>query len=48
MAAGATTIGVPHIVPLPESDRHTLWPTLDGRTADDIAAVAAARTEATR
>ncbi len=48
VAAGTTTIGVPHIVPLPESDRHTLWPTLDGRTADDIAAVAAARTEATR
>ncbi len=40
------TIGVPHIVPLPESDEHTLWESLDGRTADDIAAVAAAREEA--
>lgn len=45
VASGAATIGVPHIVPLPESDEHTLWPTLEGRTADDIAAVAAARTE---
>lgn len=43
VASGATTIGVPHIVPLPESDEHTLWESLDGRTADDIAAVAAAR-----
>ena len=46
VASGATTIGVPHIVPLPESDEHTLWESLDGRTADDIAAVAAAREEA--
>jgi HAD superfamily hydrolase (TIGR01509 family) len=43
VASGATTIGVPHIVPLPESDEHTLWESLAGRTADDIAAVAAAR-----
>ncbi len=39
VASGATAIGVPHIVPLPESDEHTLWESLDGRTADDIAAV---------
>ncbi|WP_295121400.1 HAD family phosphatase [uncultured Leifsonia sp.] len=43
VASGATTIGVPHIVPLPESDEHTLWESLAGRTADDVAAVAAAR-----
>jgi HAD superfamily hydrolase (TIGR01509 family) len=43
VASGATAIGVPHIVPLPESDEHVLWTTLAGRTADDIAAVAAAR-----
>lgn len=42
VASGATTIGVPHIVPLPHSDEHTLWESLDGRTADDIAAIAAA------
>ena len=46
VASGATTIGVPHIVPLPQSDEHTLWESLAGRTADDIAAVAAAREEA--
>ena len=40
VASGAITIGVPHIVPLPESEEHTLWPTLVGRTADDVAAVA--------
>ncbi len=43
VASGAAAIGVPHIVPLPTSDEHTLWDTLAGRTADDIAAVAAAR-----
>ena len=43
---GATAIGVPHIVPLPESDEHTLWPTLEGRSADDVIAVARARREA--
>ena len=44
--SGAATIGVPHIVPLPESDEHTLWDTLEGRTADDVVAVARARREA--
>lgn len=43
VASGAATIGVPHIVPLPESEQHTLWPTLVGRTADDIAAFADAK-----
>lgn len=42
VASGAATIGVPHIVALPESAEHTLWASLDGKTADDIAAVAAA------
>ncbi|MFF9562427.1 HAD family hydrolase [Leifsonia sp. NPDC014704] len=46
VASGATTIGVPHIVPLPESEEHTLWSSLDGRTADDVFAVARARREA--
>jgi len=45
VASGAMSIGVPHIVPIPASDEHTIWTTLDGRTADDIAAVAAARTQ---
>lgn len=43
VASGAIAIGVPHIVPLPESDEHTLWETLAGRTAEDVFAVAAAR-----
>lgn len=46
VSAGAAAIGVPHIVPLPESDEHTLWPTLEGRSADDVIAVARARKEA--
>jgi len=46
VAAGATTIGVPHIVPLPESEEHTLWSSLDGRTAEDVFAVARAHREA--
>lgn len=46
VASGATTIGVPHIVPLPESEEHTLWSSLDGRTADDVFAVARAHREA--
>ena len=43
VASGAATIGVPHIVPLPESELHTLWPTLEGRTVEDLSAVAARR-----
>ncbi|WP_285116686.1 HAD family hydrolase [Leifsonia sp. fls2-241-R2A-40a] len=46
VASGAATIGVPHIVPLPESDEHTLWESLEGRTADDVVAVARDRREA--
>jgi len=46
VASGATTIGVPHIVPLPESEEHTLWSSLDGRTAEDVFAVARAHREA--
>jgi HAD superfamily hydrolase (TIGR01509 family) len=46
VASGAAAIGVPHIVALPESDQHTLWDTLEGRTADDVVAVAVARREA--
>ncbi|MFF1573576.1 HAD family hydrolase [Leifsonia sp. NPDC058292] len=43
VASGATSIGVPHIVPLPESDEHTLWTTLDGKTADDIVTLATSK-----
>jgi HAD superfamily hydrolase (TIGR01509 family) len=40
-AAGATTVGVPHLVPLPEGDGWTLWPTLEGRTVADLESLVA-------
>jgi HAD superfamily hydrolase (TIGR01509 family) len=43
VASGAVTVGVPHIVPIPEAEEHTLWPTLAGRSPEDLFAVAAAR-----
>jgi HAD superfamily hydrolase (TIGR01509 family) len=43
VASGATTIGVPHIVPLPESKDHTLWESLEGKTVDDVIALAQAK-----
>ena len=36
VASGAVTIGVPHILSLAETDATVLWPTLAGRTTDDI------------
>ncbi|MHA7986405.1 HAD family hydrolase [Rathayibacter sp. CAU 1779] len=39
VAAGTVAIGVPNIIPLPESEEHTLWPTLDGRTLADLSAL---------
>jgi HAD superfamily hydrolase (TIGR01509 family) len=41
-AAGAATIGVPLHVPLHEDGSFTVWPTLAGRTVDDLAQVLAA------
>ncbi len=38
-ASGATTVGVPFMIPISESDEYTLWPTLDGRTLVDLAGV---------
>ncbi len=46
VASGATTIGVPHIIPLPETDEHVLWSTLADRTVDDLVELATARTAA--
>ncbi|MFC4244719.1 HAD family hydrolase [Gryllotalpicola reticulitermitis] len=43
VAAGTIAIGVPHMVPLPESGDHTIWPTLDGRTIEDLRALAEQR-----
>jgi HAD superfamily hydrolase (TIGR01509 family) len=36
VAAGTVAIGVPHMIPLPASDEHTLWPTLEGRGFADL------------
>lgn len=49
VASGAVTLGVPHMIPLDGFGAHALWPTLEGRTADDViglyAAAKAARAE---
>ncbi len=42
VAAGTVTVGVPHMLPLTDIGAYALWPTLEGRTADDIVAVYAA------
>ncbi|WP_417511816.1 HAD family hydrolase [Microbacterium sp.] len=36
LASGAVTVGVPHMLPLDGAGAHELWPTLAGRTADDV------------
>lgn len=39
VASGARALGVPHIVELPASPGYTLWPTLEGRSLHDLAAL---------
>jgi HAD superfamily hydrolase (TIGR01509 family) len=39
VASGAVTLGVPLMVSLTGAGAHALWPTLDGRTVDDVAAL---------
>lgn len=34
--AGATVVGVPFMVDIPEDQTHALWPTLDGRTLEHL------------
>jgi HAD superfamily hydrolase (TIGR01509 family) len=46
VAAGTIAIGVPHFIPLPSNDDHTLWDTLEGRTFADLVEVATTRTAA--
>ncbi|SMG38778.1 HAD family hydrolase [Agreia pratensis] len=41
-SSGAVTIGVPHMLPLENSPASVLWPTLEGRTVDDVSAALAA------
>jgi HAD superfamily hydrolase (TIGR01509 family) len=43
VASGASVIGIPHMVSLAGTGAHVLWPTLEGRTVEDVAAVHAAR-----
>ncbi|MFT4212126.1 MAG: HAD family phosphatase [Microbacterium sp.] len=42
VAAGSVTLGVPLMVSLTGTGAHALWPTLEGRTATDLAALSAA------
>jgi haloacid dehalogenase superfamily, subfamily IA, variant 3 with third motif having DD or ED len=44
VAAGTVAIGVPHMVPLPTSDEHTVWPTLQGRSYADLIELARSTT----
>ena len=38
VASGAAVLGVPLMLSLEGAGAHTVWPTLDGRTADDLVA----------
>ena len=40
-AAGTAVVGIPFMVPLAEGTANVLWPTLEGRTLADLAAVLA-------
>ncbi|MDQ1582267.1 MAG: hypothetical protein QOF36_321 [Microbacteriaceae bacterium] len=46
VAAGTIAIGVPHMIPLPASDEHTVWESLDGRRLADLTDLASSRTVA--
>jgi HAD superfamily hydrolase (TIGR01509 family) len=46
VAAGTIAIGVPHMIPLPESDEHTVWESLSGRRLAVLTDLAASRTPA--
>lgn len=43
VAAGVTTVGVPLMVSLVGAGAHAIWPTLEGRTLDDLADLHSAR-----
>lgn len=43
VSAGTVAIAVPHAVSIAESEEHVVWPTLAGRTPEDIGALFAAR-----
>lgn len=39
VASGVATVAVPHIVPLPQDNRYTLWDSLSGRSLADLEAL---------
>lgn len=39
VASGAATIAVPHVIAVPPADDHETWPSLTGRSLDDLARV---------
>jgi HAD superfamily hydrolase (TIGR01509 family) len=43
VASGVATIAIPHIVPLPEDSRYTLWESLAGRSLADLEDLVTAR-----
>lgn len=43
VASGVSTVAIPHIVPIPDSPRHTTWDSLSGRTVAELVALAADR-----
>jgi HAD superfamily hydrolase (TIGR01509 family) len=47
LAAGATTLGVPLLVPLHSTGAHALWASLEGHSPADLAAIHARRVSAT-
>lgn len=47
LAAGIASIGVPNVVSLVGVGAHALWPTLDGRTVEDLSAFHAAHRQET-
>nr|WP_255770254.1 HAD family phosphatase [Pseudarthrobacter sulfonivorans] len=42
VASGLATVAIPHIVPIPEDPRHTIWESLAGRTVSELEAIAGA------
>jgi HAD superfamily hydrolase (TIGR01509 family) len=44
VASGAAVIGVPHMVSVAGAGAHAVWPSLEGRTADDVGAFHRAHT----
>ena len=43
VASGVATVAIPHIVPLPQDNRYTLWDSLAGRTLADLEALVQGR-----